>query len=125
MALKITGKLRRGSERLGALGKLPNAIKDRQQIDISERELIFHEITGPGDRLVKDTQLLPNGRHNSRYRLPVRPSPGGLRGDIRENICADEGGIDHRVDEGDPLLGKRGATSIGREQLGAGEAAIE
>ena len=60
MPVKITGQLRRGGESLRALGKLPNSIKDWQQIDIGEGELIFHEIAGLRDRLVKNSQLLAN-----------------------------------------------------------------
>ncbi|MEA3175681.1 MAG: hypothetical protein QOF42_3092 [Gammaproteobacteria bacterium] len=41
-----------GGESFGSFGQLSDPVKDRQQIDVGECELIADEMTGLGDRLV-------------------------------------------------------------------------
>jgi hypothetical protein len=77
--------MRRGRDGLRALGKLPDPMQDRQQIDVGEGELIVDQITGPGDRLVQNSQLLASSNSYSRPRAAMLFT-GGL--DMQRSLPA-------------------------------------
>src|ERR1700731_272452 len=54
----IGGEVVSCGERFRAFRELPDMKQDRQQVDVGEGEAIADEITGRGDRLVENPDLL-------------------------------------------------------------------
>jgi hypothetical protein len=123
--LVIAGKMPCGAALLRALRELPDAIVDRREIDVGEGELIVDEMAPPCDRPGENTNLLAQRRHDGVDCHAVIPLVRGLRGDVHEEICPDQVGVDHRVSEPNPPLGELGQARIGWEDARAWEAAIE
>src|SRR5712664_1615011 len=75
----IAGQMGCVGERLRAFRQLPDAMEDRQQIDVGEGELLVDEIAGLGDRLVENPDLFAHRRQDGIDRLSIRRSIGGPR----------------------------------------------
>src|SRR5216684_3889116 len=79
MVRKIGGETFGGLYHFATLREALDVVKDRQEVDVSEREACAREITGPGNCLVKHIDLLLHRRQRADDRGAVGPTVGSLR----------------------------------------------